>query len=438
MSSKPVAIFDIKFPTEDQSSIFNDIEDRIAHDRETFIVTANPEILLKTIKNHEYKKILSRANIILPDGAGIQWAANFLHDNIAIKRTRFGNLLFFLITTPASLVHFAFSKKFQTKTIKKRITGVDSISHIAKYAAKHNKSIFLLGSKEGIAKKAAENLVSKYPNLKIAGTLAGSPRKEEEAQIINEINNSNTDILLVAFGAPKQEEWLFKNKYNLKPNFLMGVGGSFDFISKEIARAPQGMRTKFEWLWRLAKEPKKRWKRIINAVIVFPYFVALEKVYKHRPFRPNVLAVVLNSKKEFLVLNNSYLSRRHNEKAHWQFLQGGKRPYEDDKKALFREIKEEMGSNKVEIIQQSGIDYSYLWPLAGLRLKRPYKGQKQTIWYVKYTGDGSDIKVDPAEHSDYKWIEKQDLFDIIHPVRSEVTQLILEEMLQKKILNKIS
>ena len=143
--------------------------------------------------------------------------------------------------------------------------------------AEENKfSIFLLGGKPGIPEKMRENLLLKYPDLNIVGVHHGFfDRETEEGYIIDEINKASADILLVAFGAPTQEKWIYNHRKQLKPQILMGVGGLFDFFSGNIPRAPKWMREMgFEWIFRLLQEPKRMWKRYIigNPVFIFRVF----------------------------------------------------------------------------------------------------------------------------------------------------------------------
>jgi len=144
----------------------------------------------------------------------------------------------------------------------------------------------LLGSgSDYVVSKCAEKLKIKYPNLNISGFDKGplieesKINQEQGSGIIQKIEESKPDILFVAFGMGKQEKWI---DYNLDKipsvKIAVGVGGSFDFISDTINRAPCWMRKiGIEWLYRLLKQPK-RFFRIINAVFVFSILVIKEKI----------------------------------------------------------------------------------------------------------------------------------------------------------------
>jgi N-acetylglucosaminyldiphosphoundecaprenol N-acetyl-beta-D-mannosaminyltransferase len=239
--SKTVKILGVKFDNlrleEAAEKALKLSKDKTQH----LAVTPNPEIILKARKSVKYKEILNSASLSVADGAGVIFASK------AIK-------------TP----------------LKERVTGVDLTEEICKKGDKSTK-IFLLGAGENIAKKTAKKLQKKYPQIKIAGHFQGDTSKKETEIALEKINKSNANILLVAFGAPKQEIWITENLKKIPAiKLAIGVGGTFDFISGKIKRAPKIIqKTHLEWLYRLIKEPRKRLKRIFNAVIVFPIIFCL-------------------------------------------------------------------------------------------------------------------------------------------------------------------
>lgn len=202
------------------------------------ITTVNPEFILAAQKDEEFKKVLNDADLSVPDGVGLKFAGQYIGE---------------------------------------RITGVDLTWELAKIASDNNYSMFLLGAKEGVAQKTADKLKSKYPKLKIAGCYAGTPN---EKGIVKRINDANAKILLVAFGAPKQDKFISNNKTSLNVKLAMGVGGTFDYIAKIIPRAPKWMRSLgLEWLYRLFRQPS-RLGRIFNAVIKFPILIIFSRFKK--------------------------------------------------------------------------------------------------------------------------------------------------------------
>ncbi len=203
------------------------------------ITTVNPEFILDAQKDRVFKKIINQSDLSVPDGIGLQFASLLLGQKIG-----------------------------------ERITGVDLTWELAKLASEKGYNIYLLGAGPDIAFKTSRKLKFIYPNLKIAGFYSGSPK---EKGIVEKINKTNPDILLVAFGAPKQDKFIYNNKNKLKCKLAMGVGGTFDYISGEIKRAPLWMRDMgLEWLYRLFHQPS-RIIRIFKAIIVFPLTVLINK-----------------------------------------------------------------------------------------------------------------------------------------------------------------
>jgi N-acetylglucosaminyldiphosphoundecaprenol N-acetyl-beta-D-mannosaminyltransferase len=125
-------------------------------------------------------------------------------------------------------------------------------------------SLFLLGAGPGIAEEAAQALSRSHPGVKIAGTYAGSPREEDLPEILARLNKTRPDVLLVAYGAPRQDLWIRENSSLLPPSIkvAMGVGGVLDYLSGRVPLAPTWIRrVGLEWLYRLIKQPW-RWRRI--------------------------------------------------------------------------------------------------------------------------------------------------------------------------------
>ena len=148
--------------------------------------------------------------------------------------------------------------------ICENVNGTDMLPYLCVAAQKTKKSIYMLGSKPGVADRAAQYLLQVYPNLNIAGTQDGYFKSEQTYDVISRINQSCADILLVALGSPIQEAWLEKNVAQLHCNTALAVGGLFDFYSGNITRAPLWMRELgMEWVWRLLQEPKTKFSRYV-------------------------------------------------------------------------------------------------------------------------------------------------------------------------------
>jgi N-acetylglucosaminyldiphosphoundecaprenol N-acetyl-beta-D-mannosaminyltransferase len=202
------------------------------------ICTANPEFVMKAQQDRAFFDLLNRADLVVPDGVGLLWAA----------RQRGARL-------------------------PERVAGSDLIYHMAELAGKHGWRVFFLGAAVGVADKAAELLRTRYPGLVVAGAFAGSPGPEENAALVARVLAARPDVLLVAYGAPAQDLWIARNLTALGVPVSLGVGGSFDFVTGLVPRAPRWLQqVNLEWLYRLWKQPW-RLRRILTAVVVFPLTV---------------------------------------------------------------------------------------------------------------------------------------------------------------------
>lgn len=205
------------------------------------VCTVNPEFMMIAKQDINFATILRRADLTVPDGVGLLWAAHRLR-----------------------------------QPLPERVTGSDGVPAIAERAAREGWSLFLLGAAEGVAQRAADELVRRYPGLKVAGVYSGSPRPEEEAALVERVNASGANILLVAYGAPEQDKWIARNAPRLRVTMAMGVGGSFDFIAGVVPRAPERFRRLgLEWLYRLYLQPWRfkrmlRLPRFVLAVLMQP------------------------------------------------------------------------------------------------------------------------------------------------------------------------
>lgn len=198
--------------------------------KKMFVVTPNPEIIVLANKNRDFKEILNSASLALPDGTGVIWAGKIL------------------------------GKKF-----KEKITGVDTLKNLSKIAAKKGFTVGFLGGGSKVAETTAECLRKKYPNLKVVFAADELPKL---------LKSPTIDILFVAFGAPKQEIWINKYLKRLPVKLAMGVGGSFDYLSGRIPRAPEWIQNLgFEWLFRLINEPWRIKRQL--ALLEFMFLVLI-------------------------------------------------------------------------------------------------------------------------------------------------------------------
>ncbi len=226
----------------------------------------NADCLNQAYRNTEYRRILNNTKRVFADGSGIKLAAKILRVNTG-----------------------------------ENVNGTDMFPLICQRAAETNASLYLLGAKPGVAKKAADNMLARFPGLSIAGTKDGYFSNEDTQDVIRGINASGANIVLVAMGAPLQETWLNKYRHQLNAGICMGVGGLFDYFSGNIPRAPGWMRKAgIEWIWRFMQEPKRMWKRYWVGNFVFVYRVLKQKANIMQP------AARLNTKR----INNNLVSKQ--------------------------------------------------------------------------------------------------------------------------------
>jgi N-acetylglucosaminyldiphosphoundecaprenol N-acetyl-beta-D-mannosaminyltransferase len=205
------------------------------------ICTVNPEFVMEARRNPAFAAVLRQADLRVPDGVGILWAA-----------------------------------RRQGRPLRERVTGSDGIYRISARAAELGWRVFLLGAAPGVAEQAAAVLGMRYPGLQVAGTYAGSPSPADWPAIARQLTAAQPDVLLVAYGHPKQDLWIAARRAKLPAAVAIGVGGAFDFVAGVARRAPAWMqRIGLEWLYRLAREPW-RWRRMAR-LPVFAWLVVRGK-----------------------------------------------------------------------------------------------------------------------------------------------------------------
>ena len=275
-------ILDIQFTTLFEEEILQLLRNHLTEKKSPplFIATPNPEILLSCKKNPAFKKILQNTGLNLPDGNGIIWANKYLQ-----KKSWHTSAPIIYLQGIISVITFLFHRKNDKKRFNKAIHGSDITTKICLDPILSSRRIFLLGNAAGLAPNtsllAGKKLRKLNPNINIAGELDSSP---DNPEIIPKINAGKAEILFVAFGAPQQETWLAHNLPHLPSvKIAIGVGGTFDFLAGILPRAPGWMRKiGLEWFYRLLRQPRKRFKRIINAFFVFP-----KEVIKSRQANPD-------------------------------------------------------------------------------------------------------------------------------------------------------
>ena len=191
-----------------------------------YIVTANPEIVLRCREDAAYAAAVNGAKLVLADGVGDLCAARILG-------------------TP----------------LPGRVAGADLVPRLLARLAERGGSVFLYGARPGVAERAGESLQSACPGLRIAGTENGYI--SDETALLEALEREKPDLLLLGLGAPRQELWMAENRQRT-PAVMIGVGGLLDVFAGDIPRAPESwQRRGLEWLYRLLREPR-RFKRVIR------------------------------------------------------------------------------------------------------------------------------------------------------------------------------
>jgi N-acetylglucosaminyldiphosphoundecaprenol N-acetyl-beta-D-mannosaminyltransferase len=204
--------------------------------REVFFTNVHSMHLAR--QNPGLRQCINRADMVLPDGSGI---------NLAGK----------LFGTP----------------IIENLNGTDFTPRVLGEAETNGWTVYLLGAEAPVVKQCRERILLKYPLLNIVGYRHGHLLTEEDQLIVDDINDKKPNILLVALGSPLQEEWIAQHAGKLDVGVCLAVGGLFDFLAGLRKRAPKWMRRLgLEWLYRGFQDPKNKWDRI---VIEIPWFLML-------------------------------------------------------------------------------------------------------------------------------------------------------------------
>lgn len=200
--------------------------------RSAYVVTPNPEIVWMCRDNAALKESVAAADLVVPDGIGVIYGAKILG-----------------------------------VPLKGRVPGIDLGTKLFAHLSETGKTLYLLGAKPGIAEKAAENISAQFPGIKICGTADGYFK--DDAPVIEKINATAPDLLLVCLGAPKQEIWMHNNASKLNVGLMMGLGGVLDVFAGTVQRAPESwQKLGIEWLYRLIKQPSR-----IQRMIKLPIFL---------------------------------------------------------------------------------------------------------------------------------------------------------------------
>lgn len=222
------------------------ITENLENIKGNYICVSNVHTTVMSYEDESYKAIQNSGFMALPDGK------------------------------PLSIV----SKKRGFKEAE-RVTGPDLMEEIFKISEERGYSHYFYGSTQETLDILRVKLKEKYPNIGIAGMYSPPFRKltkEEDIEIVNNINKTNPDFLWIGLGAPKQEIWMSEHKNNVN-GLMIGVGAGFDYHAGNLSRAPKWMQSmSLEWLYRLLQDPKRLFTRYLKTNIKFIWLIVLDLI----------------------------------------------------------------------------------------------------------------------------------------------------------------
>jgi len=223
------------------------IEDAIDNNQHLHHVVVNVAKLVNMQKDSTLRESVVSCDIINADGQGVVWASKILG-----------------------------------KQLPERVAGIDLMQDLIQLAFKNNYKIYFFGATEEVVTSVVAKYSKEFSSKIIAGYRNGYFKKEEEKIIAENIAHTKPNILFVAMGSPKKENFLYDNKHILSGiNFIMGVGGSFDVVTNKVKRAPIWIqKIGMEWFYRMAQEPRRLFMRYLTTNLIFLKLVISTKFKK--------------------------------------------------------------------------------------------------------------------------------------------------------------
>ncbi len=223
------------------------IDGLISQSGSHYLTVVNAAKVVAANRDERLRRVLEDANLVTADGMSVVWASRLLGE-----------------------------------PLKERVTGIDLFARLIAKASERGLSVYFLGASDASVRGTVERFTKEHPRLRVAGFHNGYFAESESEQIAEEIKRSRADLLFVAMGSPAQEFWIAENLARTGVRFAMGVGGSFDHLSGQARRAPGWMqRAGLEWLYRLAREPRRLWRRYLIGNTAFIWLV-LKQAWRRR------------------------------------------------------------------------------------------------------------------------------------------------------------
>ncbi|WP_199616799.1 WecB/TagA/CpsF family glycosyltransferase [Paenibacillus alkalitolerans] len=235
-----VTLFGIPVSKMNMAQTVRYLSEAVRERRPHQVVTANPIMVMTGVEDPEFMKMLRSADMVVPDGAGLVWAA-----------ARLG------------------------KPVTERVAGYDLIQELFRVGSEEGWRVYFLGTTQDVIEAARDNVQERFPGLRFVGCRNGFFGQDEDDDVISQIVEASPDLLLVGRSTYTQDPWISKYRERLRVPVMIGVGGSFDVMSGKLKRAPGWMRRlRLEWLYRLLQEPA-RWRRML----VLPRFAVKVLLY---------------------------------------------------------------------------------------------------------------------------------------------------------------
>ncbi|MBM6614274.1 WecB/TagA/CpsF family glycosyltransferase [Desemzia sp. RIT804] len=233
MEHKKVSVLGVSFENKTKGTILKELMKRIQNNKKTFVVTANPEIVMYAKKHPSYMSLVKEADYVVADGIGI------------IKGSR-------MLGTP----------------IVERVAGYDLMISLLAEANRQGSRVYLLGAKEDVLQSTVKRVQERYPAIQIVGARNGY-FDLSDTSVIDQVQQTKPDMVFVAIGYPRQEKWIHQYLQSASKGLLMGVGGSFDVLSGKSKRSPKiFIQLNAEWLYRLIRQPYR-----IKRMMALPHFL---------------------------------------------------------------------------------------------------------------------------------------------------------------------
>lgn len=234
-----VEIFDMHISKLSYEQVCDIICERIIRREPGYIATPNVDHVCNYHRIPSFREVYNGAFLLLPDGTPIVWASRLFGDPLPQK-----------------------------------LSGSDMVPRLCALAAGHGFSVHFFGGTDGAAEETAQRMQQEFPSLKVAGwycpPFGFEKDPQESRKAVEAVRAAQPDICFVALGSPKQEFWMHRYHQESSAIVCLGIGGAFEFVSGRVRRAPAWVQaTGLEWLWRLAHEPRRLWRRYLIDDLVF-------------------------------------------------------------------------------------------------------------------------------------------------------------------------